>query len=428
MLNAAGRQTVVSAFYGLEGAPTQKADGTVVLPRGMDMYGNDIVPSHLSYPHWKDENGNSVPGDVVISLCDPFVFDPDIWKQFPWAAWVPVDSAPLFAGNAHALQAARWVWSMSRFGHERLQEAGLAPIYVPHGVRTDVYKPVDRAAARKKIGQYLGTNLEDKYLVITVAANKGSPSRKNFVQMIEAFALYALGNKALGIEPHPDAMYYIHTEPRGIMQGEDIRGIAAAFGVSDRILLPQQYHILIGSHTPEYMNDVYNAGDVFMLLSSEGFGIPTVEAQAAGCPVMVADFTASPELCFGGWTVPGLKKYIPTSKVFWYDPVILEATKALVQATATRGNEELRAKARAGALDYDATTVFNKYMLPAIELMERDLAKDREAQDVQAIKAERDALKAKLDEMSKKLDAAQSPAAQTANRLFPVGNGGKALK
>lgn len=35
----------------------------------------------------------------------------------------------------------------------------------------------------------------------------------------------------------------------------------------------------------------------------EGFGIPIIEAQAAGCPVIVTDCTAMTELCLSGWLI-----------------------------------------------------------------------------------------------------------------------------
>ena len=60
---------------------------------------------------------------------------------------------------------------------------------------------------------------------------------------------------------------------------------------------------------------VYNAMDVFCLPSrGEGFGIPIIEAQAAGTPVIVTDYTSMPELVTpgAGWTVPVIAKdYMP---------------------------------------------------------------------------------------------------------------------
>jgi glycosyltransferase involved in cell wall biosynthesis len=45
------------------------------------------------------------------------------------------------------------------------------------------------------------------------------------------------------------------------------------------------------------MNKVYNVMDVFFLSTSgEGFGVPIIEAMAAEIPVVVTDYTTTPEL------------------------------------------------------------------------------------------------------------------------------------
>lgn len=368
-LRGAGHDVVVSAFCGLEMARMYDGAGILHLARGIDMHGNDAIEGHFYRPHWP----NHQAGELVISLIDPFVLNPGNWGRLPWAAWTPIDSVPAFGGNIKALRHARWVWSMSQFGHQQLVNAGLNPIYVPHGIETNVYRPADRDVARARLSVYLETNLTDKYLVVSVAANKGTPSRKNFVGMIESFALFVRGNEALGLPAHPDAMLYIHTEKQGVYHGENIGEIARNFGVADRVLLPHQYDMVMSMLGPDFLNDVYNAADVFLLLSSEGFGIPTVEAQSAGCPVVVADFAASSELCFGGWKVTGMRRFNPTTGTHWYEVIVPEAARVLCEAYERRGDDSLRLQARQGAREYDADRVFQQYMLPAVKRMARDL-------------------------------------------------------
>ena len=56
------------------------------------------------------------------------------------------------------------------------------------------------------------------------------------------------------------------------------------------------------------MRMYYSAIDVLNAVSSgEGFGIPTLEAQACGTPVIVGDWCASAELCFAGWKIPATR-------------------------------------------------------------------------------------------------------------------------
>ena len=163
-------------------------------------------------------------------------------------------------------------------------------MYVPHGVDTKIFKPGDKAEARQKLGLP-----QDKFLVGTVAMNKGNPSRKNFTEMMEAFAAFH--------RVHPDSVYVLHSERgAGVQDLVNLPELAAYFGLEpDKdVLFPDGYYQIIG-FPPEHLTTVYQALDVHMLVGAgEGFGIPTLEAQACGCPVIVGDWTAMSELCFSG--------------------------------------------------------------------------------------------------------------------------------
>jgi glycosyltransferase involved in cell wall biosynthesis len=115
---------------------------------------------------------------------------------------------------------------------------------------------------------------------------------------------------------------------------------------------------------------MYSAADVFMLPSrGEGFGLPIVEAQACGTPVIVTDFSSMPELTFAGWKVPTTGHAAP-----WLNTGCLHAqvdvgklADAIQAAYDARGDATLRKEARAGAMKYDTDTVFRRYMMPALE-------------------------------------------------------------
>jgi hypothetical protein len=84
---------------------------------------------------------------------------------------------------------------MSRFGETQLRNAGLDPLYAPHAVDCDIYRPYDKA----KRGEL---NLPaDAFIVGVVAANKGNPSRKCFPEIFRAFK--ALHDEAHGRAPVP---------------------------------------------------------------------------------------------------------------------------------------------------------------------------------------------------------------------------------
>src|SRR5579863_6983614 len=173
-LKQAGHQVTISSYFGREGSAAVNDQGILELPRSVDPYGNDIIQAHVQYTR----------ANLVISLVEPFVLKPHIWKNLPWAAWTQVDSLPMLPQNAVSLESARWVIATSRFGEDQIREAGFKTLYVPHGIETSVYTPIDRRLARQEFARFTGYDPADKFLVISVAINKGNPSRKNLSGMI----------------------------------------------------------------------------------------------------------------------------------------------------------------------------------------------------------------------------------------------------
>ena len=288
--------------------------------------------------------------------------------QIPWIPWFPVDSEPLAPAIRVQVEKAELRIVFSKFAIETVNKAGLDCVYVPHGVDTKAFKPMtkdERGEARKWLGWP-----EDAFVVGMVAANKGTPSRKSFCAALEAFAKFR--------KKHTDAFLYLHTNKseNGENNGVNLPELCAWLELGpDAVRFCDQYTYLLGFPT-SYMAKAYGAMDVHMLPSmGEGFGIPIVEAQACGTPVIVGDWTAMSELCFSGWKIPkeDAEPWWTPLATYQYRPHIGGIVNALERSYEGRGKEHLRKKARVGALDYDADLIAERYWKPVLEAVEESL-------------------------------------------------------
>lgn len=345
-----GHDVSISAYWGLNGA-MMGWQGMRVYP-GDEVYGNRLLPELV--PH--------LAADLVITLMDVWVLDPEKLAGIPLACWVPVDHEPAPAKiiEFFELSGATPI-AMSRFGQRMLTNAGLRPAYVPHGVDTSVYRPVD--GARKRARERLGVP-EDAFLAGMVAANKGNnPPRKAFPQVLQAFAQIRA--------EIPNSYLYMHTDPVG-QRGVHLAKLTDQLGIPDgAVRCPSMLQLELGAGDQE-MAEIYNAMDVLLNPSyGEGFGVPIIEAQACGTPVIVTACTAMSELCGAGWLVTGDPWFDTIQRSFYTCPSVTSIADALRDAHQAAGDPELRARAARFAADhYAADHVAETHWKPALRQLE----------------------------------------------------------
>ncbi len=346
-LESLGHTVGIFPFWGLQGGLIEYK-GRVNYPLRANEWGNDIFQMHAQ--HFK--------ADLVISLMDVWVMHEDYGNLVPWLAYLPVDHSPLPAKIAQRLKKALRVVAFSKFGRDEILKAGIQCDYIPHGVNCDVFKPldIDKAQLKMKLGFP-----PDCFLVGMVAANKGWPCRKCFAENFEAFSDF--------VKTHPYARLYCHSEPTAIYGGPDLQGMAADFGIAQYIRFPNPYLLSLG-FPEELMNEIYNAMDVLNAVSAgEGFGIPTVECQSAGIPVIVTDFAASPELVGAGWKVPISRRWWTPLNSFQALPYIDGITEALEKAYQA-DRKVMSKQAREFALQYDWPKLIQGGWKPLLEKLE----------------------------------------------------------
>jgi glycosyltransferase involved in cell wall biosynthesis len=350
-----GYSMTIGAFYGAEGAPLS-ADGIPVLPASHNPYGNDVLAA----------DAHQLEADIVITNMDAWVLLPDVTSQFKWVPWFPVDHEPVPPPLLDALKTAYEPIVYSQFGQQQMNAAGVPVSYIPGAVDTTIYKPADDRMAAREAMKFPA----DAFMVGIVAANKGATSRKAFDQQIRAFAAFH--------KRHSDAVLYLHTDMLGSI-GINIGRILELSGLPKtafRVVPSWQY--ARGLLTWEWMATMYSGLDVLMNATmAEGFGIPIVEAQACGTPVIVTDISSMPELVRAGWTVGYVDKF------FYMDayqciPDMKDIEAKLELAYEKRGDLDFRQQARAGMVaDYDADVVTEQYWKPVLAKIDQRLRQER---------------------------------------------------
>jgi glycosyltransferase involved in cell wall biosynthesis len=232
-------------------------------------------------------------------------------------------------------------------------------LYVPHGIDTTVFRPLDNVAELRE-----ACGVEDQFIIGLNQANNDA-IRKALPEQMLAFAKFS-GN-------HPDALLTLHT---GVHQdgGQDLEAVAENLGILDKVRIVDQYRYTSGMITPADLNEWYNVIDVLSATAyGEGFGLPVMEAQAAGTPVITTNASSMAEVNPMGVKVDGQPFWNGVHKGWWISPDVDQIADAYEQAYQNRKIPYAHdVKLREFAETYDFRVVSQKYMQPAVkELLAR---------------------------------------------------------
>ena len=151
-------------------------------------------------------------------------------------------------------------------------------IVVTHLAPEDFYRPLPPEEVSQLLCKY---NLEPGYILYV----GGFSQRKNIPAIVKALA------QIKDQIPEHYRVVIAGSPGRGT---EEVREVARALGVEDRVDLP-------GFIPVEEMAHLYNGAKLFIYPSYyEGFGLPPLEAMACGVPVITSNVTSIPEVVGDG--------------------------------------------------------------------------------------------------------------------------------
>lgn len=287
-LKEAGFPIAVNAFAGFMGGFFNVNEEWQLKGRWADIpiyptlnhaYGSDGLWKNLQ-EHWN--------ADIVIPFQDIFTLhESDTSKLNRMVPYMPIDRTPVPPPVLNSVRQAWRIITYSKWGHDELMKKGYASEYIPHGIDVNIWKPLDKGAARIKYG--IGP---ETFVFGMIAANKENPPRKGFQHALDAFKRF--------LDNHPDSIMWFHVDVNR-EGGFPIKGYAEHLGIGSKIRFIDPLDMLY--YDSPMLNELVNVFDCLLAPSySEGFGLPIIEAQGAGVPVIVNDFSAMTELVKDGET------------------------------------------------------------------------------------------------------------------------------
>ena len=264
---------------------------------------------------WTPDAG-IILGDVASVKMSPVPqFIPE---GFPVFHYVPIEGDGLPPAWANVWQRLRPV-AMSRFGADEI--ARIMPTRPPviyHGVNSDDFWPVSPSRpiyVPTKDGQRkLHTKADckdlfglDKNRIVLLRTDRHMP-RKMYGALFRSLA------PVLARHSNVDFVWHCAT----IDQGGDLSDEVSKYGRLSRQLFSTGFHDQYGGLDRRLLNALYNASDIYVSNSSEGFGLCIAEALACGIPAVGIDYSAVPEVIGpAGLKVPIVTRIDNVYSHFW---------------------------------------------------------------------------------------------------------------
>jgi glycosyltransferase involved in cell wall biosynthesis len=346
--------------------------GVLIYPSGQDPFNEDVILDH--YVDWR--------ADMLITCKEPWIFQQTHLWAYNFVPHAIIDHSPVSPSITSRLHTAFRIIVVSRFAQRELAQAGFTENvrYIPHGCDTQTFRPLENRAECKKLWFIKDP---DDFTVLFIGRNQ---SRKMIPHVLKAYRLFR--------ERNPDVkshmLLWTDVNPVSREQYEGALGLGVAdvgvnllpeimeLGLGEAVLWPDAK--LIREGLPDWAGPeghdlvkLYNAADVVISLSGEGFWLPGLEAQSCGRPIVCANFAAAPEICGAGLTVD-VQDYVVLNTPGTRYPIcnLDRATEALTKIMNT-DREKLAKKARTFAQRYDWNVIMERYWKPFLLECETEL-------------------------------------------------------
>lgn len=341
--------------------------GVLVYPSGDDAFGEDVA-----LKHYLDFNAG-----MLITVKEPWAFHSTQDLGLNFVPMAIIDHSPISPIMVSRFHNAYKVISISMFGERELKNKNIESCYIPHGVDLEIYKPASNKSKCKSIW-YIE---DDDFTVGIIAMNR---IRKMIPRMLRGYKMFLDQNK--GIKSHLilwSGTRPIRVDPTATGVGDygvNLIPEIAELNLSECVRWPDES--LVQEGIPEStgvegswdMATLYNSFDVLLhCTGGEGFGLPLLESQACGVPVITTGYAAASELVGSGYTVEATDYVIINTPGTRYAlPDIDGMADALTKVYNERGSK-MSMKARVFAERYSWERIAKENWKPFLEECETEL-------------------------------------------------------
>lgn len=259
------------------------------------LYGEDVFDQVVNY----------FRPDIVLTIGDfwflEYISDMNRCRTrrlFQWCSYIPVDGEPLNGGLPPAIIKTIEDIDIPVAYTNYAKDAVLKSVMneetrnrirtIYHGIDLKQFKQLEPSLRRKEKEKY---GIHDKFMFLNVSRNQ---SRKNIPELMKAWKIFSELPETKG-----KVILWPHMNFKDSM-GWDIDDMIKAFKLNNQSIMYYK-QIAYGANEFQMLKDdelamLYQISDAFILLSNEGFGLPTFEAMATRVPCILLNHSASAEI------------------------------------------------------------------------------------------------------------------------------------
>ena len=234
---------------------------------------------------------NAEKPDAILHFTDPrywtwlYEIEHEIRQNVPLLFYAIWDDLPDPMYNRNYYESCDWIGCISRQTYGIIKRIGARDdkptwktkadwqvSYVPHGINTDLYKPIDVPTEFRN--EILGGK---DYEFVLYWSNRNI-RRKQPADVIVAFQKFC---DKIGKDKADKCVLLMHTQPID-ENGTDLPAVIEAVAPNCNIIFSEKRRL------QEELNLLYNLADCTInIANNEGFGLATAESVMAGTPIIV---------------------------------------------------------------------------------------------------------------------------------------------